>query len=244
MSTGTVTVTVPVGIVTGTNGKTTSVRIAKHLLQCAGKTVGHELHGLGIRQRRDRRSRRLVGSGRCAHGAAAATGRRGDSRDRTGRIASAGARRRNGGCRPLITNIAEDHLGDFGSQNVDELLDIKWVISHAVAEAAGRLVLNADDELLVAKSQEFRRHDRMVFACDRRQPGRRGACRRGRDRGGFRRHVARADREVDNSPSSATRAMSRLRSMAQRCTMLPTPWVRRVVQVPRPCHACIRFATA
>ncbi|MGI9260831.1 MAG: glutamate ligase domain-containing protein, partial [Woeseiaceae bacterium] len=49
---------------------------------------------------------------------------------------------------------AEDHLGDFGSQNVAELLDIKWVVSHAVADT-GHLVLNADDELLVGKSSGF-----------------------------------------------------------------------------------------
>ena len=54
----------------------------------------------------------------------------------------------------LITNIAEDHLGDFGSQSLRELLNIKWVISHAV-EQAGTLVLNADDELLVDKAASF-----------------------------------------------------------------------------------------
>ncbi len=54
----------------------------------------------------------------------------------------------------VITNIAEDHLGDFGSRSREELLNIKWVISHAVREA-GILILNADDEMLVAKSQAF-----------------------------------------------------------------------------------------
>jgi UDP-N-acetylmuramyl tripeptide synthase len=54
----------------------------------------------------------------------------------------------------LITNIAEDHLGDFGSQSVEELLNIKWIVSHAVV-ASGVLILNADDELLVGKSRGF-----------------------------------------------------------------------------------------
>jgi UDP-N-acetylmuramyl tripeptide synthase len=54
----------------------------------------------------------------------------------------------------LITNIAEDHIGDFGSQSRDELLNIKWVISRAVADS-GVLILNADDQLLVGKSREF-----------------------------------------------------------------------------------------
>jgi UDP-N-acetylmuramyl pentapeptide synthase len=52
----------------------------------------------------------------------------------------------------LITNIAEDHFGDFASQSLDELLDIKWIVSHAVAKR-GTLVLNADDALLVARSK-------------------------------------------------------------------------------------------
>jgi len=60
----------------------------------------------------------------------------------------------NTGNAALITNIAEDHLGDFWSQSVEELLNIKWVISHAVA-ASGVLILNADDKLLVGKSREF-----------------------------------------------------------------------------------------
>ena len=54
----------------------------------------------------------------------------------------------------LITNVAEDHLGDFGSQNLGELLNVKWIVSRAV-ETSGSLILNADDELLVAKSAEF-----------------------------------------------------------------------------------------
>jgi UDP-N-acetylmuramyl tripeptide synthase len=54
----------------------------------------------------------------------------------------------------LITNIAEDHLGDFGSQNLAELLDVKWIISRAVRQS-GRLVLNADDALLREKARQF-----------------------------------------------------------------------------------------
>jgi UDP-N-acetylmuramyl tripeptide synthase len=54
----------------------------------------------------------------------------------------------------LITNVAEDHLGDFGSQNLEELLNVKWIVSRAV-ETSGSLILNADDKLLAAKSTEF-----------------------------------------------------------------------------------------
>ena len=54
----------------------------------------------------------------------------------------------------LITNISEDHLGDFGSQNLDELLAIKWIVSRVVRDA-GRLILNAEDHRLVAKAREY-----------------------------------------------------------------------------------------
>jgi UDP-N-acetylmuramyl tripeptide synthase len=54
----------------------------------------------------------------------------------------------------LITNVAEDHLGDFGSRTLDELLDIKWIVSRAVREQ-GCLILNADDPLLVKKAATY-----------------------------------------------------------------------------------------
>ena len=54
----------------------------------------------------------------------------------------------------LITNIAADHLGDFGSRSIDELLDIKWLISRSVREA-GTLILNADDPRLVEKARDY-----------------------------------------------------------------------------------------
>ena len=54
----------------------------------------------------------------------------------------------------LITNISEDHLGDFGSHNLHELLQIKWIVSRAVRRS-GRLILNADDGRLVEQAQSF-----------------------------------------------------------------------------------------
>jgi UDP-N-acetylmuramyl tripeptide synthase len=54
----------------------------------------------------------------------------------------------------LITTVSEDHLGDFGSRTVEELLDIKWVLSQAVRDS-GTLVLNADDDRLVRKAADY-----------------------------------------------------------------------------------------
>lgn len=144
---------IPVGIVTGTNGKTTTVRIVKHILQSAGKNVGLSCTDwISVNDRiidRDDWSgpggARMVLRQKDVDVAILETARGGLLRRGLG-IDTANA--------ALITNIAEDHLGDFGSQSLDELLNIKWVVSHAVA-TTGHLILNADDELLVKKSGEF-----------------------------------------------------------------------------------------
>ena len=144
---------VPIGIVTGTNGKTTSVRFAKHILRAAGHNVGvSSTDWIAVNERiidRDDWS---------GPGGARAVLREQNVDAAILETARGGLLRRGLGVEQadaaLITNISEDHLGDFGSRNLDELLDIKWVISHAV-RSGGKLVLNADDQRLVAKSGEF-----------------------------------------------------------------------------------------
>ena len=144
---------VPTGIVTGTNGKTTTVRIAKHILQSAGKDVG--LSCTDWVSVNDRIIDRDDWSG---PGGARMVLRQKDVNVAILETARGGLLRRGLGVNTadaaLITNIAKDHLGDFGSQNLEELLHIKWIVSHAVA-ASGVLILNADDTLLVRKSRTF-----------------------------------------------------------------------------------------
>lgn len=144
---------VPVGIVTGTNGKTTTVRIAKHLLQSAGRNVG--LSCTDWVSVNDEIIDRDDWSG---PGGARMVLRQPGVDCAILETARGGLLRRGLGVESadvaLITNIAEDHLGDFGSQSLDELLDIKWVVSHAV-EDDGHLVLNADDALLVNKARGY-----------------------------------------------------------------------------------------
>ena len=144
---------VPVGIVTGTNGKTTSVRFAKHILRAAGHNVGvSSTDWIAVNERiidRDDWSgpggARAVLREREVDAAILETARGGLLRRGLG-VEKADA--------ALITNISEDHLGDFGSRNLDELLDIKWVLSHAVRES-GKLVLNAEDSRLVDKARSY-----------------------------------------------------------------------------------------
>lgn len=144
---------VPVGIVTGTNGKTTTVRIVKHISQSAGKNVG--LSSTDWVSVNDRIIDQDDWSG---PGGARLVLRQKDVEVAILETARGGLLRRglgvNTAAAALITNIAEDHLGDFGSRNLQELLEIKWTVNHAV-ENSGVLILNADDNLLVGKSGEF-----------------------------------------------------------------------------------------
>ncbi len=144
---------VPVGLITGTNGKTTTVRLATHILRAANRNVG--LSSTDWIAVNDHIIDRGDWSG--------PGGARAVLREQTVDIAilesaRGGLLRRGLGVQvadaALITNIAEDHLGDFGSQNLDELLNIKWIVSRAVV-GDGRLILNADDELLAAKARDY-----------------------------------------------------------------------------------------
>jgi len=144
---------VPLALVTGTNGKTTTVRLAAHIVREAGLSAGFSSTDfIAINDRIvDRDDWSGPGGARAVlreNGVDVAileTARGGLLRRGLG-VARADA--------ALITNIAEDHLGDFGSRNLDELLDCKWIVSRAVVER-GSLVLNADDPLLVARALSF-----------------------------------------------------------------------------------------
>jgi cyanophycin synthetase len=144
---------VPVGIVTGTNGKTTTVRFAKHVLRVADHNVGvSSTDWIAVNEKiidRDDWS---------GPGGARAVLREQDVDVAILETARGGLLRRGLGVEradaAVITNISEDHLGDFGSRNLDELLAIKWVVSHAVRKT-GRLILNAEDHRLVNKSTGY-----------------------------------------------------------------------------------------
>jgi len=144
---------VPIGIVTGTNGKTTTVRFAKHILRVADHNVGvSSTDWIAVNERiidRDDWS---------GPGGARAVLREQQVDVAILETARGGLLRRGLGVEradaALITNISEDHLGDFGSRNLDELLAIKWVVSHAVRKT-GRLILNAQDHRLVNKSKGY-----------------------------------------------------------------------------------------
>lgn len=144
---------VPIGIVTGTNGKTTTVRFATHILRAAERNVGlSSTDWIAVNET-------VLDRGDWSGpGGARAVLREKDVDVAILETARGGLLRRGLGVQradvSLITNISEDHLGDFGSQDLDELLAIKWIVSRAV-EADGRLILNADDALLRARASDY-----------------------------------------------------------------------------------------
>jgi cyanophycin synthetase len=144
---------IPAGIVTGTNGKTTTVRLATHIARGAARNVGVSCTDwIAVN---DRIIERGDWSG---PGGARNVLRQQEVDVAILETARGGLLRRGLGVTradvALITNIAADHLGDFGSRSLDELLEIKWVVSRAVARD-GWLVLNADDERLVARAADY-----------------------------------------------------------------------------------------
>jgi UDP-N-acetylmuramyl tripeptide synthase len=144
---------IPVGLVTGTNGKTTSVRMAACIVRAAGLNAGFSsTDWVGVNQRIIDRGdysgpggARAVLRDRAVDAAVLETARGGLLRRGLG-VAHADA--------ALITTIAEDHLGDFGSHNLQQLLDVKWIVTRALGDT-GSAVLNAEDPLLVAKAVEL-----------------------------------------------------------------------------------------
>jgi len=144
---------IPVGLVTGTNGKTTTVRLAANILRHAGYTAGYSSTDYiaidGEIVDRDDWSgpggaRNVLRNGNVD--AAILETARGGLLRRGLALERADA--------AVITNIGRDHLGDFGSRTVDELLNIKWIVSRVVRDA-GKLILNADDARLVARARGY-----------------------------------------------------------------------------------------
>lgn len=144
---------IPIGLVTGTNGKTTTVRLAAHILRAAGhrdgmsstdyiavggEAVDHDDWSGPGGARKVLRDQRVDAA--ILETARGGLLRRGLGVDRADAA--------------VITNIGHDHLGDFGSRTLEELLDVKWIVSRAVVDA-GTLTLNADDERLVARAEAY-----------------------------------------------------------------------------------------
>jgi len=141
---------VPLALVTGTNGKTTTVRMLACIASHAGlrvantSTDGVQLDGETV----------LPGDYTGPEGARALL------RDQRVQIACletarGGLLRRglpvpraDGAC---VTNVGHDHFGEYGIESLEAVAAVKMLVARAVAPR--RLILNADDPVLVSAAQ-------------------------------------------------------------------------------------------
>ncbi len=146
---------IPTAVVTGSNGKTTSVRL---LAACGAAqgwrsayccTDGVFLDGtvLASGDYSGPLGARLVMRERRAQCAILETARGGILR-RGIALSRANV--------ALVTNVSPDHFGEYGIDDLDGLADVKLSVAGLLGPE-GLLVLNADDERLVAKARDLGR---------------------------------------------------------------------------------------
>jgi cyanophycin synthetase len=147
---------VPTAVVTGSNGKTTTVRLVAACLRAAGRADGScSTDGILVRgglvepgdyagpagTRRVLRDARVEGAVlECARGGLL---RRGLAVDRAD-VA-------------VVTNLSNDHFGEYGIHDLEALADVKLTVGWLVAPYGGLLVLNADDATLRNKAALLQR---------------------------------------------------------------------------------------
>ncbi|MEU9842390.1 cyanophycin synthetase [Actinomadura sp. NPDC048032] len=135
---------VPVVSVTGTNGKTTTVRMIAHMLELDGRRTGMTSTegvyvGGRLVHRSDAsgpRSAEMVLGDRSVEAAVLETARGGIVRRGLGYDRADVA---------VVTNITRDHLGVDDTESVDDLVDIKSLVAEEIRRG-GHVVLNAEDE--------------------------------------------------------------------------------------------------
>jgi len=145
--------TIPVALVTGSNGKTTTVRLVAAMLARAGHRVGHCCSD-GV----------VIGGEQVETGDwSGPAGARRVLRDPTVTAAvletARGGLLRRGLVVPraraaIVTNIAADHFGDYGIRSHEALAEAKLGVARALG-ADGTLVLNGDDPVLRAAADEL-----------------------------------------------------------------------------------------
>jgi UDP-N-acetylmuramyl tripeptide synthase len=145
---------VPIVLVTGSNGKTTVVRLIAAMVS-AGNTIPGVTSTDGVR----------IGSELVAEGDfSGPSGAR--LVLRSAKVGTAVLETARGGILrrglavdhadvAVVTNVAEDHLGEFGVQSLSDLAETKMLVAKALGRK-GTLVLNADNRLLVEQSRKVR----------------------------------------------------------------------------------------
>jgi cyanophycin synthetase len=145
---------IPIIGVTGTNGKTTTVRMIAHILKLMGRRVGlTSTDGIVVDGRTIRRgdmsgpkSARMILQNPTVDTAVFEVARGGILREGLGFDRADVA---------VVTNVTADHLGLGGIDTLRQLSDVKAVLVEAVPRT-GSAVLNADDPYVARMSSECR----------------------------------------------------------------------------------------
>jgi UDP-N-acetylmuramyl tripeptide synthase len=146
---------IPIALVTGTNGKTTVVRLIAACARVSGWTTGHSctdgLYVDGVN----------VEAGDYSGPAGARTVLR-NARVQTAILETArGGLLRRGLAVPradtaVITGVSADHFGEYGVHDLEALIDVKLAVARAL-DGSGCLVVNADDAMLAARAPSTRK---------------------------------------------------------------------------------------
>ena len=144
---------IPTVLVTGSNGKTTTVRLLAAMTRAHGWRTAHSCTD-GVY---------FEGNALEAGDFSGPTGARTALRQSEAQAAiletARGGMLRRGlaithANAAIVTNIAADHFGEYGIHDLDDLASAKLVVARAI-DADGLLVLNADDPVLVRQSESL-----------------------------------------------------------------------------------------
>ncbi len=163
---------VPVLAVTGTNGKTTTVRLLAHILESSGRSVAYTTTD-GVYH-----DGKLVDEGDYSGPAGAARALEQPDVDvAVLEVARGGILLKGIGTPHLdvavVTNISADHLGLLGVFTLDQLAEVKAAITRIV-KPKGWSVLNADDPRVIGMSRAAKGRP-FVFSMDPDHPAIRSA---------------------------------------------------------------------
>jgi UDP-N-acetylmuramyl tripeptide synthase len=162
---------IPTVLVTGSNGKTTTVRLLASIAAASGAVPGYSsTEGVFI-------AGRPVALGDYSGPAGArAVLRHSEVSLAVLETARGGILRRGLAVTrahaAVVTNVSADHFGEYGIQNADDLAQTKLVVARAVCKT-GTLVLNADDTTLMAAADRLPHATlgrRALFAMDDAHP--------------------------------------------------------------------------
>ncbi|MCZ2299563.1 MAG: cyanophycin synthetase [Chitinophagales bacterium] len=137
---------IPIIAVTGTNGKTTTTRLTAHICKSAGKKVGYTTSdGVYIQNQ-------LLMKGDCTGPLSSQFVLKDPTVDFAVLECARGGILKNGlafqNCDvAIVTNVAEDHIGLGGINNIEQMAKVKAVVPETVFKH-GYAVLNADDDLV------------------------------------------------------------------------------------------------